>query len=105
MTAAPLGTPTTLHRRYGRVITVRGLSQGSITILAEPRDAYQRASTNDLQVRADKDIALGGKRRLRLGLDIFNIFNADTALTVANDSTQRFRSVRRKRSSCPVGRT
>jgi outer membrane receptor protein involved in Fe transport len=75
-------------RPYGRTITVRGLSQGSTTILAQSRSSYERPSTNDLQLRVDKDFLLGGRRKLRLALDIFNIFNADTPLTVAINSSQ-----------------
>jgi hypothetical protein len=77
-------------RPYGRLIIVRGMGagQGDVTILAEPRGAYRLPAVNDFQVRVDKDIELGGTRRLRLSVDVFNIFNSDTVLTLRNNSSQ-----------------
>jgi outer membrane receptor protein involved in Fe transport len=72
------------------LIIVRGMGagQGDITILAEPRGAYQLPAVNDFQVRIDKDIEFGGSRRLRLSMDVFNILNSDTVLTLRNNSSQ-----------------
>jgi outer membrane receptor protein involved in Fe transport len=77
-------------RPYGRLIIVRGMGagQGDVTILAEPRGSYQLPAVNDFQIRIDKDIAMGGARRLRLSMDVFNIFNSDTVLTLRNNSSQ-----------------
>jgi outer membrane receptor protein involved in Fe transport len=77
-------------RPYGRLIIVRGMGagQGDVTILAEPRGAYRLPNVNDFQVRLDKDISLGRNRRLRLSMDVFNIFNSDTVLTLRNNSSQ-----------------
>jgi outer membrane receptor protein involved in Fe transport len=77
-------------RPYGRLIIVRGMGagQGDVTILAEPRGAYKLPAVNDFQIRVDKDIAMGGSRRLRLSVDVFNIFNSDTVLTLRNNSSQ-----------------
>jgi hypothetical protein len=75
-------------RPYGRLITVRGLSQGATTILAEPRGAYEMPSTNDLQMRIDKDFRMNGQQRLRVSLDLYNIFNVDTPVNIQNNSTQ-----------------
>jgi outer membrane receptor protein involved in Fe transport len=75
-------------RPYGRLIIVRGLGQGQVTMLAEPRGAYKLPSVNDFQVRVDKDFRFVGGQRLRLSLDVFNIFNSDTVLTLRNNSSQ-----------------
>jgi outer membrane receptor protein involved in Fe transport len=77
-------------RPFGRLIIVRGMGagQGDITILAEPRGAYQLPSVNDFQVRIDKDIGFGGNRKLRLSMDVFNILNSDTVLTLRNNASQ-----------------
>jgi outer membrane receptor protein involved in Fe transport len=75
-------------RPYGRIITVRGLAQGSETILAQPRGDFEMPSTNDLQLRVDKDIPLGGTKRLRLSVDIYNVFNVNTPVNIQNNSTQ-----------------
>jgi hypothetical protein len=77
-------------RPYGRLIIVRGMGagQGDVTILAEPRGAYRLPAVNDFQLRIDKDIEMGQNRKLRLSMDIFNIFNSDTVLTLRNNSSQ-----------------
>ncbi len=75
-------------RPYGRLIIVRNLGQGNVTMLAEPRDAYALPAVNDFQVRVDKDFSFTAKQRVRLSLDVFNIFNSDTVLTLRNNSSQ-----------------
>jgi outer membrane receptor protein involved in Fe transport len=45
-------------------------------------------STNDLQLRVDKDIRLAGTSRLRLSVDLYNIFNANTPVNIQNNSSQ-----------------
>jgi hypothetical protein len=75
-------------RPYGRLIIARGLGQGNVTMLAEPRGSYSLPAVNDFQVRVDKDFNLTSSQRLRLSFDVFNIFNADTVLTLRNNSSQ-----------------
>jgi len=91
---APLGIHVGLResfetgRPYGRLITVRGLRQGNRNILAEPRGTYELPSTNNFQVRLDKDFRFGADRRFRVSLDIFNVFNEATPVNVRNNSSQ-----------------
>jgi outer membrane receptor protein involved in Fe transport len=73
-------------RPFGRLITAR-LNQGNVTILAEPRGAYYMDPVNDLQIRIDKDFKLPNRHNVRLSLDMFNIFDSGTVLTVLNNST------------------
>lgn len=75
-------------RPVARVITVRGLRQGSRTVIAEPRGSHTMAAVNDFQIRIDKDLRFGGSRRLRLSVDIYNLFNSVTVLTARNNSSQ-----------------
>jgi outer membrane receptor protein involved in Fe transport len=75
-------------RPYGRLITQRGLTQGNVTILAEARGAYEMPAVKDLGVRIDKDFKMLGAQRLRLSMDIANIFNTGTILSVRNNSSQ-----------------
>ena len=75
-------------RPYGRLIIVRSLGQGNVTMLAEPRQAYALPAVNDFQIRLDKDFSFTAKRRVRVSLDVFNIFNSDTVLTLRNNSSQ-----------------
>ena len=75
-------------RPYGRLIIVRGLGQGNVTMLAETRGSYALPAVNDFQIRIDKDFNITSGQRLRLSVDIFNIFNSDTTLTLRNNSSQ-----------------
>src|SRR4029077_19426830 len=75
-------------RPYGRLITVRGLAQGTATVLAQPRGAYEMPSVRDLQIRIDRDFRLTAAQRLRLSMDIANIFNTGTIQSVRNNSSQ-----------------
>jgi outer membrane receptor protein involved in Fe transport len=75
-------------RPYGRLIIVRGLGQGNVTMLAEERGAYALPDVNDFQIRIDKDFALTASQRVRFSVDFFNIFNSDTTLTLRNNSSQ-----------------
>ena len=75
-------------RPFGRLIIARGLGQGDVTMLAEARGAYSLPAVNDFQVRIDKDFNVTSGQRLRLSVDVFNIFNSDTVLTLRNNSSQ-----------------
>jgi hypothetical protein len=75
-------------RPYGRAITVRGLRQGNRTVLAEPRGTYELPSTNNFQMRFDKDFTFGNDRRFRVSLDLINVFNVATPVSVRNNSSQ-----------------
>jgi hypothetical protein len=73
-------------RPYGRLIVVRGLAQGTANILVQPRGAFELPSRDDLGIRVGKDIAFG-TRMLRLSLDVQNLLNDDTPLSIDNNSS------------------
>jgi hypothetical protein len=73
-------------RPYGRLINVRGLSQGNLTVLAQPRGTFELPSRNDLGIRVGKDLKMG-QRTLRLSVDVQNLFNDDTPLSIDNNSS------------------
>ena len=75
-------------RPYGRLIIARSVGQGDVTMLAEPRGSYTLPAVNDFQIRVDKDFPFTAKQRVRLSLEVFNIFNSDTVLTLRNNSSQ-----------------
>jgi hypothetical protein len=75
-------------RPYGRLVSVRGLRQGTRNILAEPRGTYELPSTHNFQIRVDKDFRFANQRRLRLSVDVINVFNADTPVLARNNSSQ-----------------
>jgi hypothetical protein len=64
-------------RPYGRLITARGLAQGTVNVLAQSRDTFELPARNDLGIRVGKDFTIG-PRVLRLSLDVQNLFNSDT---------------------------
>jgi outer membrane receptor protein involved in Fe transport len=74
-------------RPIPRTITVRGLSQGTLTLMAQPRGSYSLPSRNDLALRVGKDLRFGNRQLLRLSLDIQNLFNSDTPLSIDNNSS------------------
>ncbi len=73
-------------RPYGRLITVRGLAQGTENVLAQSRDTFELPSRNDLGIRIGKDVKMG-PRVLRFSVDIQNLFNSDTPLSIDNNSS------------------
>ena len=75
-------------RPYGRIVDALDLHQGVRQVVAEPRGTYSLPAVNDLQVRIDKDFPLRGSRRVRVSVDVYNLFNSDTALTVRNNSSE-----------------
>jgi hypothetical protein len=75
-------------RPYGRAITVRGLRQGNRTVLAQARGTFELPSTNNFQMRFDKDFLFGNQRRFRVSLDLINVFNVSTPVSVRNNSSQ-----------------
>ena len=81
---APFGFLLSGYYRYGsgtpiaRTLVVRGLPQGTITVLAETRGERETPASNLLDFRVEKAFRLGAGQRLMLGLDIFNVTNAST---------------------------
>jgi hypothetical protein len=67
---------------------VRGLGQGNVTMLAQPRESYSLPAVNDFQIRLDKDVKFATNQRVRLSVDFFNLFDSDTVLTLRNNSSQ-----------------
>ncbi len=75
-------------RPYARLINVTGLRQGVRPVQAETRGSYFLPAVNEFQIRIDKDFVFGsGAQRLRLSVDIYNLFNADTFNEVRNNSS------------------
>jgi hypothetical protein len=62
-------------------------AQGSFTIFLEPRDGSIRMDTqNYINLRAEKRFALGGSRRLTAMVDVINMLNSDTMLSVISEN-------------------
>jgi hypothetical protein len=56
---------------------------GNTTIRVEPYGSQKLSAQNILNLRASKDLSLGGGRRLDIDVDVFNVLNAATP-TAAN---------------------
>jgi hypothetical protein len=56
---------------------------GNTTLRLEPYGKHQLSAQNILNLRASKDLSLGGGRRLDIDFDVFNVLNAATP-TAAN---------------------
>ena len=67
---------------------MRGLRQGNRTVLAQARGTFELPSTNNFQMRFDKDFLFGNQRRFRVSLDLINVFNVSTPVSVRNNSSQ-----------------
>lgn len=74
-------------RPYTRRFSVTGLRQGAVTIFLEPRDGGLRMpAQNFVDLRVEKRVQMGGRRRLTLMADFLNLLNIDTPLTLASEN-------------------
>ncbi len=60
---------------WGRTFVVTGVGQGRDTIHAEPRGTRRVDAINNLDLRMEKVVPLGGARWLGLVADVFNVTN------------------------------
>jgi hypothetical protein len=60
--------------------------QGAVTIFLEPRDGSLRMdSQNYMNLRAEKRFQFGGSRRVTAMIDVINLLNADTPLSLISE--------------------
>jgi len=69
-------------RPFNRTIPI-SLDQGRRTIAAEPRGSKRYPNQTYLDLRLEKEFRLLGNTRLKLLIDVWNIFNADYHYRVA----------------------
>lgn len=60
---------------WGRTFPALGLAQGFETILAEPRGTRRVEPVNNLDLRLEATVRLGGRRHLSVFGDVFNVTN------------------------------
>lgn len=60
---------------WGRTFAATGLRQGTPQILAEPRGTRRVDAINNLDMRVEKVVPVGGSRRLGVFADVFNVAN------------------------------
>jgi outer membrane receptor protein involved in Fe transport len=66
-----------------RTYTFRSIpGAGSITLPLEPIGAQRNPAQHVVNTRVARSLPLGGSKRLQLSLQLFNVFNANTATTV-----------------------
>ncbi|OLC45895.1 MAG: hypothetical protein AUH43_15095 [Acidobacteria bacterium 13_1_40CM_65_14] len=66
-------------------IPLRGLNQGTVTILAEPRGATRLDDVTLWDVRGSKRFRFGGARELELMVDVFNLLNQSANTAIINN--------------------
>jgi len=66
-------------------IPLRGLNQGTVTILAEPRGATRLDDVTLWDVRSSKRFRFGGARELELMVDVFNLLNQSANTAIINN--------------------
>ena len=78
-----------------RTFVVRGLNQGSVTILAEKMGDQRLPFVSTADVAISYDIRLGSRGQVRLSpeLNMFNIFNSNTETVVVTSSGGRYLNV------------
>lgn len=72
----------------GRILPV-GLNQGPTNVFAEPRGAVRLDPVTTIDLRVGKEFDLGRGVRLSGQIDVFNLFNANTA-TGKSDTVPTF---------------
>jgi hypothetical protein len=80
-------------RPYARKLSVtrfadgRTPARGSFTIFLEPRDGSLRMeSQNYINLRAETRFQMGGSRRFTGMVDVLNMLNIDTPLTISSEN-------------------
>jgi hypothetical protein len=80
------GRPYARKLNMTRFADGRAPGQGTVTIFLEPRDGSLRMdSQNYMNLRAEKRFQFGGSRRVTAMVDVINLLNADTPLTLISE--------------------
>ena len=82
---APLGFSFTGNLQYLTGVPIYreyavSLNQGAVVVVADPKDTHREDSIARLDLRVDKTFMLGRSVGLVLSLDVFNVFNGNTAI-------------------------
>lgn len=84
------GYPYTRTVRVSTTASGQPLTAGNITINAEPLGSRRLPSIDTINMNVAKTLGLGGSSELKLMLDVFNLTNQNTALSVATLSASTF---------------
>ncbi|HLP45241.1 MAG TPA: hypothetical protein VK469_04805, partial [Candidatus Kapabacteria bacterium] len=76
---------------YNRWLHVTGLGQRASDFLADPAGSkYRFKAQTNVDLRIQKDFMLGGKLKLGVLADVFNLFNAGTVTDVITEAGSSF---------------
>jgi len=64
---------------YNQILTVEDVDQRS-RIYGAPAGSFRHDDGTSLDLRLEKDFTLGDDRQIGVGIDLFNVFNADTVI-------------------------
>jgi hypothetical protein len=70
-----------------RTVTIENLTQGNVTVNAEPRGSVTLPKLATLDVRLGRFFELG-RQRLELSMDVYNLTNANTVYDVRTNTGQ-----------------
>jgi hypothetical protein len=84
------GYPYTRTLRVTTDITGRPLNAGTVTFNAEPRGTRRLPSQNQVNLNIAKAFALPQNQKLRVMVDIFNVTNQNTTVSVLSLSSSTF---------------
>ncbi|MDP2321768.1 MAG: TonB-dependent receptor [Acidobacteriota bacterium] len=87
------GYPYTRQIRVSTDASGARLNAGTITINAEPLGSRRLPSQDNINMNVSKLFRLGSSRDLKLALDVFNLTNQNTPLSVASLSASTFERV------------
>jgi hypothetical protein len=65
-----------------RRLTFQNYTNGAFNVLLEPFDAERLDTLKYMDLRVDKGFAMGSYGKLSVSMDVFNLFNANTALRI-----------------------
>lgn len=71
-------------------VQLRGLNQGSVTVLAEPRGTTRLDDVTMWDIRGSKVFSLRNGIRLEAMIDVFNLLNQSSATTINPNAGPRF---------------
>jgi hypothetical protein len=87
------GYPYTRQIRVSTDAAGNRLNAGTITINAEPLGSRRLPSQDNVNMNVSKIFRFAGSRDLKVGLDVFNLTNQNTPLSVATLSASTFERV------------
>jgi len=79
----------TTGRPHSRIIRVRGMNQGQVDVIMEPRGTYRLSNFEVVDLSVGKRVRMGPKAELKFDAYIYNLLNSENELSL---NTQRLQT-------------